>query len=287
MTDINKTKAANNDEKMENEKAFIKSVMEFKAKEITTIYNGKELKGSYNLDDGFMLVDMISPLPSISTVIEYSGVSFSNNADSRAKELLVNICKDYELVLAHKGDILAAMPDYFKQREQLDGSTNGEDKAETLLEKTLNDIIGKTICFNAFDAMYHGLLEKIDVDKKLFNDIEEQGAKIPAYKAIRLLGCLALDKEKANTEQRTVAYCAGSEWLRVYKTNDPLKTFEDITFFDIMKFLCPEYYDKYWDSFKIESIDDETVDKCIYQLMLTIDSETTQALCHGVWLGYL
>ena len=129
--------------------------------------------------------------------------------------------------------------------------------------------------------------DELDEDQKLFYKLADQGAEIPAYKAMRLLGCLALDKEKANMEQRTVAYHAGNSWLRDYITNDPLKTFEGITFFDIMKFLCPEYYDKYWDSFKLESIDDETADKCTYQLMRTIDSETAQALCHGVWLGYL
>ena len=129
--------------------------------------------------------------------------------------------------------------------------------------------------------------DELDADQKLFYDLAEQGAKIPAYKAMRLLGKLVFDKIKESVGQSTVAWHAGNAWLREYVNNDKLKRFEKNTFFDMMRFLCPEYGDEYWEALDMIAVDDEATDKYTYQLMQTVDLETAQALCHGVWLGYL
>ena len=130
-------------------------------------------------------------------------------------------------------------------------------------------------------------MEKLNEDEKMFYELAEQGANIPPYQAMRLLGILALDKDKANIGQRTVAFWAGSYWLQEYVKNDHLKRFEKITFVDVMRFLCPEYGKEYWDAFDLVPIDNEATDKYTYQLMRIVDLETAQALCRGIWLGNL
>ncbi|MBP5643969.1 MAG: hypothetical protein J6X10_07065 [Bacteroidales bacterium] len=263
-------------------KDFLNAVNEAEVTKITTISEGQKLEGLYYYEEGFLWVNMESPYPSVSATIENPENAVGKDAESRAKELLEEIYNDYNLILAHKGKILEMLPEYFRQREDLEGSSYLEAKAEPLLAKMLQNIIGKPCCFDVFDVMYQGLLEKIDVDKFLFDEFANQGDKIPAYQAMRLLGVLTLDKYKANESQRTVAYHAGRCWLQEYVKNDPLKRFEKITFVDMMRFLCPEYN---WDTFDGVPIDDNATDKYTYQLMLTVDSETVKALCRGIWLG--
>ena len=129
--------------------------------------------------------------------------------------------------------------------------------------------------------------DELDEDQKLFYKLADQGAVIPAYKAMRLLGKLVFDKIKESVGQSTVAWHAGNAWLREYVNNDKLKRFEKTTFFDMMRFLCPEYDNECWETLDMIAIDDEATDKYTYQLMREVDLETAQALCHGVWLGYL
>lgn len=128
---------------------------------------------------------------------------------------------------------------------------------------------------------------ELDADQKLFYDLAEQGAKIPAYKAMRLLGKLVFDKIKESVGQSTVAWHAGNHWLQEYVNNDKLKRFKNVTFFDMMRFLCPEYGNECWAALDMIALDDDSTDKYTYQLMREVDMETAQALCRGVWLGYL
>ena len=161
-------------------------------------------------------------------------------------------------------------------------------EAEDWLEERNNRKALIDAIFNdADDDTDPKMMEGLDEDEKMFYELAEQGANIPPYQAMRLLGILALDKDKANKGQRTVAFWAGSYWLQEYVKNDHLKRFEKITFVDVMRFLCPEYGKEYWDAFDLEAIDDEATDRYTYQLMLTVDSETAKALCRGIWLGNL
>lgn len=161
-------------------------------------------------------------------------------------------------------------------------------EAEDWLEERNNRKALIDAIFNdADDDTDPKMMEGLDEDEKMFYELAEQGANIPPYQAMRLLGILALDKDKASVGQRTVAFWAGSYWLQEYVKNDHLKRFEKINFVDMMRFLCPEYGKEYWDAFDLVSIDDEATDKYTYQLMRTVDLETAQVLCRGIWLGNL
>ncbi len=159
-------------------------------------------------------------------------------------------------------------------------------QAEDLLEERNNAKLFIDAIFNfSYNDENSGAIEKLDEDEKLFCKLAEQGSNIPPYQAMRLLGILALDKNKANIGQRTVAFWAGSHWLQEYVKNDQLKRFDKINFIDMMRFLCPEYGQEYWGDFNLEAIDDEATNKYTYQLMRIVDPETAKALCRGIWLG--
>ena len=162
-----------------------------------------------------------------------------------------------------------------------------QEKYGQLKEQRKNEKAFVESVFREFNSIECTDDDELDADQKMFYDLAEQGAKIPAYKAMRLLGKLVFDKIKENVGQSTVAWHAGNAWLREYVNNDKLKRFEKTTFFDMMRFLCPEYDDECWKTLDMIAIDDEATDKYTYQMMREVDLETAQALCHGVWLGYL
>ena len=171
-------------------------------------------------------------------------------------------------------DAINQQIDALEAEDRLEESNN----VKALIDVVLND---------SDDDLGPGMTEALNEDEKMFYELAEQGANIPPYQAMRLLGILALDKDKANKGQRKVAFWAGSYWLQEYVKNDHLKRFEKINFVDMMRFLCPEYGKEYWDAFDLVSIDDEATDKYTYQLMQAVDLETAQALCRGIWLGNL
>ena len=162
-----------------------------------------------------------------------------------------------------------------------------QEKYGQLKEQRKNEKAFVESIFREFNSIECADDDELDEDQKLFYNLAEQGAKIPAYKAMRLLGKLVFDKIKESVGQSTVAWHAGNYWLQEYVNNDKLKRFKDVTFFDMMRFLCPEYGDECWKTLDMIAIDDEATDKYTYQLMQTVDLETAQALCYGVWLGYL
>ena len=49
----------------------------------------------------------------------------------------------------------------------------------------------------------------------------------------------------------------------------------------------PEYGQESFDTFNIDPIDDDEVEEYAEQLKAEVDSETAEALEHGIWLGYL
>ena len=151
-------------EERKNMKALIKAVDEFEIKKITVVSDGRELKGSYNSEEGFLWVNMESPYPSISAIIEFEN-STEEDTERRAKELLEEIYKDYNLILTHKNEILEMLPEFlgedYRQRGEMEGSLDWEANTEALLENKLQDIIGKRCCFCAFDVMYQNPIWKV------------------------------------------------------------------------------------------------------------------------------
>jgi hypothetical protein len=259
-------------------------------KTIEIIHEGKKLEGACSFDTETMVVVAKFPYSTVSTSFVFPDGSFSEEyADNKAKELLIELYEDYERILAYQDEIRAVLPEFYRQREKWKGTRDESSKSNALFGKMLHEIIGKRCCFEALEAKVTGVLEELDANKKLFDNLVEQGVEMPLYQAMRLLAKLALDKNKNNIGQSTVAYHSGGQWLKEYvKIDHPLANrFRKMSFFEVMIFLCPEYDAEVFDSFDLVPVDDDMVFEYTYQLMRKVDSDTAKALCRGVWLGFL
>lgn len=100
---------------------------------------------------------------------------------------------------------------------------------------------------------------------------------------------MALDKNKENIKQSTIAYHAGRHMLWDFiKSEHPMaQGFQNKSFLEVMQYLYPEYGQEAFDTFKIVPVDDDEIEEYAEQLKAEIDSETAEAIEHGIWLGYL
>ena len=82
---------------------------------------------------------------------------------------------------------------------------------------------------------------------------------IDEYQGIKLIAKLALDKNKGNVKQSTVAYHAGRHMLWDFiKSEHPMaQSFQNKSFLEVMQYLYPEYGQEAFDAFKIVPVDDE------------------------------
>ena len=112
---------------------------------------------------------------------------------------------------------------------------------------------------------------------------------IDEYQGIKLLAKLALDKNKENIKQSTIAYHAGRHMLWDFiKSEHPMvSVFQNKSFLEVMQYLYPEYCQEAFDTFKIVPVDDDEIEEYAEQLKAEVDSETAEALEYGIWLGYL
>ena len=112
---------------------------------------------------------------------------------------------------------------------------------------------------------------------------------IDEYQGIKLLAKLALDKNKENIKQSTIAYHAGRHmlWDFIKSDHQMAPVFQNKSFLEVMQYLYPEYGQEAFDAFKIVPVDDDEIEEYAGQLKAEVDSETTEALEYGIWLGYL
>lgn len=131
----------------------------------TVNYQGTELKG----DCSHVKEDMIVSLTLPNLVITAAGPSSFEPTDEEIKEqaqsMLIELYNDYNLIILHKEEIKAALPDFEKKREALtesEGRQNGEAKASMLFSRMIREIIGKRCCIDALEAKVTGIISELD-----------------------------------------------------------------------------------------------------------------------------
>ena len=83
----------------------------------------------------------------------------------QAKNLLIELYNDYNLIILHKEEIKAALPDFEKKRGALiesEGRQNGEAKVGMLFSRMIRDIIGKWCCIDAMEAKVTGIISELE-----------------------------------------------------------------------------------------------------------------------------
>ena len=130
--------------------------------------NGTELKGACSYDAEDMVVSLNLPGLVITALGFFPFKPTTEEIKEQAKNLLIELYNDYNLIILHKEEIKAALPDFEKKREALlesEGRQNGEVKAGMLFSRMIREIIGKRCCIDALEAKVTGIILELDNNK--------------------------------------------------------------------------------------------------------------------------
>ena len=124
--------------------------------------------------------------------------------------------------------------------------------------------------------------------KRKFNTFVRKGRKMDPIHAMKLMAQLYMDNCGISLGDRTLAYDAGSGWLKKYIDDNPEQTeWNDFTCFsEVMPTICAEYDEEEYDHYDIAPMNIEEERKYASSYALTIDEDSAAALCRGIdYLG--
>ncbi len=123
---------------------------------------------------------------------------------------------------------------------------------------------------------------------KTYYKLVYKGGKMDPIHAMKLLTKLYMDNCGISLGERTLAYDAGSGWLKKYIEDNPEQTEWDshTCFVDVMPAICADYDKEVYDHYDIGcSTIEEERDMAIYSAT-SFDSDTAAALCWGIEYAY-
>ena len=147
------------------------------------------------------------------------------------------------------------------------------------------------MAYVSFSKHSYQLVESVFMEKSdmmVFNKFAAKGRKMEPIHAMKLMTNLYMDNCGISLGERTLAYDAGSGWLKKYIDDNPEQTeWNDFTCFsEVMAAICVEYNEEEYDQYDIAplTIEEERKDAC--SSVKTLDEDTAAALCWGIeYLG--
>ena len=142
-----------------------------------------------------------------------------------------------------------------------------------------------------FSAHAYQEVEKLfreESANRKFNAFARKGRKMDPIHAMKLMAQLYMDNCGISLGDRTLAYDAGSGWLKKYIDDNPEQTeWNDFTCFsEVMPTICTEYDEEEYDHYDIAPMSIEEERKYASSYALTIDEDSAAALCRGIdYLG--
>jgi hypothetical protein len=124
--------------------------------------------------------------------------------------------------------------------------------------------------------------------RKVYNKFVAKGRKMDPIHAMKLLTRMYIDNCGISLGERTLAYDAGSGWLKKYIDDNPEQTeWNDFTCFsEVMAAICVEYNAEEYDQYDIAPLTIEEERKDASSSAKTLDEDTAAALCWGIeYLG--
>lgn len=120
--------------------------------------------------------------------------------------------------------------------------------------------------------------------KRKFNTFVRKGRKMDPIHAMKLMAQLYMDNCGISLGDRTLAYDAGSGWLKKYIDDNPEQTeWNDFTCFsEVMPTICAEYDEEEYGHYDIAPMSIEEERKYASSYALTIDEDSAAALCRGI-----
>lgn len=132
---------------------------------LTINYQGTELQGNYGYGKDSMIVFLNSPRffnrILLSATVALPAVQDSEQIEKRAKDMLVELYTDYELLVLHKKKLKDALIEFDGKRDLL-MPQNGEVEANTLLSGMIQDIIGKKCCIDDLEKVTENIAFELD-----------------------------------------------------------------------------------------------------------------------------
>ena len=132
---------------------------------LTINYQGTELQGNYGYGKDSMIVFLNSPRffnrILLSATVALPAVQDSEQIEKRAKDMLVKLYTDYELLVLHKKKLKDALIEFDGKRDLL-MPQNGEVEANTLLSGMIQDIIGKKCCIDDLEKVTENIAFELD-----------------------------------------------------------------------------------------------------------------------------
>ena len=147
------------------------------------------------------------------------------------------------------------------------------------------------MAYVSFSKHSYQLVESVFMEKSdmmVFNKFAAKGRKMEPIHAMKLMTNLYMDNCGISLGERTLAYDAGSGWLKKYIDDNPEQTeWNDFTCFsEVMAAICVEYNEEEYDQYDIAPLTIEEERKDASSSVKTLDEDTAAALCWGIeYLG--
>ena len=132
---------------------------------LTVDYQGTKLQGNccYGKDSMIVFLNSLHFFNRIllSATVALPAVQDSEQIEKRAKDMLVELYTDYELLVLHKKKLKDALIEFDGKRDLL-MTQNGEAEVNTLLSGMIQDIIGKRCCIDDLAEVAEKITSEFD-----------------------------------------------------------------------------------------------------------------------------
>ena len=145
--------------------------------------------------------------------------------------------------------------------------------------------------YESFTKHSYQIVERLFKEEsamKVYNKFVAKGRKMEPLHAMKLMAQLYMDNCGISLGDRTLAYDAGSGWLKKYIDDNPEQTeWNDFTCFsEVMPTICAEYDEEEFGHYDIAPMTIEEERKHASSYAKTIDEDSAAALCWGInYLG--
>ena len=183
----------------------------------------------------------------------------------------------------------ACYPDYFDIADRYHGVYNPMKTMKDGLRKAVYSFVldYEEMPYKNFSKKAYHEVESLFKEKKAtkaYYKIVDKGRKMDPIHAMKLMTKLYMDNCGISLGERTLAYDAGSGWLKKYIEDNPEQTEWDsrTCFVDVMPAICADYDKEVYDRYDIGcSTIEEEREMAIYSAT-SFDSDTAAALCWGI-----
>ena len=183
----------------------------------------------------------------------------------------------------------ACYPDFFDIADRYHGVYNPMKTMKDGLRKAVYSFVldYEEMPYKNFSKKAYHEVESLFKEKKAtkaYYKIVDKGRKMDPIHAMKLMTKLYMDNCGISLGERTLAYDAGSGWLKKYIEDNPEQTEWDsrTCFVDVMPAICADYDKEVYDRYDIGcSTIEEEREMAIYSAT-SFDSDIAAALCWGI-----